>query len=151
MTWFHCYRDSQSSLEWANIFFSAKKHENFSWMECHRLGNKNHVFFGSTWRCLFSHPHLELQAVPSYQVSWREVSLHGSGIMLRSRANVIPSIWHIVYSWFGFISFQWMQDGLGISLNTSRASQMPTRQEAEIFVIQANSPGMRIFFFFFAF
>lgn len=36
-----------------------------------------------------------------------------------------------------------MQDGLGISLNTSGESQMPTRQEAETFVIQGNSPSIK--------
>lgn len=36
-----------------------------------------------------------------------------------------------------------MQDELGISLNTSGESQMPTRQEAETFVIQGNSLGIK--------
>lgn len=36
-----------------------------------------------------------------------------------------------------------MQDGLGISLNTSGESQMPTRQEVETFVIQGNSAGIK--------
>lgn len=36
-----------------------------------------------------------------------------------------------------------MKDGLGISRNTSGESQMLTRQEAEIFVIQGNSPGIK--------
>ena len=40
-------------------------------MECHHLGNKKLVFFGITWRWLFSHLHLKPRAVPIYQVSRR--------------------------------------------------------------------------------
>lgn len=45
---------------------------------------KKHVFFGSTSRCLFSHQHLEPQAVTTDQMNWRESSLHRRGVMLRS-------------------------------------------------------------------
>lgn len=44
-------------------------------------------FFGSILRCLVSHLHLEPQAVPIYQVKWRERSFHRSGVMLRSHTK----------------------------------------------------------------